>query len=143
MLGVIVPGFNAASQQTLLLSLAPHPIQCQGEVTSILYWGSQQSWGSMLLVLLQNILLPWLSLIYGYCCQNKVYQGDKFVLQLSFIVLLNRTIFTKGKNCSTGAFESFLVQNILLLWISLIYGYCYQNKVYQGDKFVLQFRSIG
>ena len=29
MLGVIVvPGFNASSQQTLLLSPAPHPIQC-------------------------------------------------------------------------------------------------------------------
>ena len=29
-------GFDAASQQTLLLSPAPHPIQCLGEVTKIL-----------------------------------------------------------------------------------------------------------
>ena len=74
-LGIVVLGINAASQQTLLLSPAPHPIQCYGEVTSMLYWGSQQSWGSMV--------------------QTKI--------------------------CSTGDLQSFLLQNILLLWLSLIY----------------------
>ena len=44
-----------------------------------------------------NSILLQLSLIYYYCCkQNKVYQDNQFVLHYSFIVLLNRTIFTKS-----------------------------------------------
>ena len=53
--------------------------------------------------------------------QNKVYQEDKLVLRLALSVLFNRTIFTLQKLCSTADFNYFILQNNLLLWLSLFY----------------------